>query len=54
MPAGKLKANGAMSLIWIIFMLPRLVSLRVITQDEADELIASLNENLRKVLGLKE
>jgi len=54
MPQGKIKYDQVCYLLLDIFLLPRMVGLRIITQEEYQELVPELNAALRKALGLKD
>lgn len=53
MALGKIKEEEAFHVFLLFFMLPRMVSLDLITQEQAKSLKSQLNEKLHESLGLK-
>jgi len=50
---GKVKEEKAFYLFWLLFMLPRMVNLGLISREEAGALQGVLTDELRGALGLK-
>jgi len=52
MPLGEIKEEEAAYIFYLTFMLPRMVSLGLITEEQAAAIKAQLNDKLHEALGL--